>query len=79
MGHLVFLLLHFLAFLFLPLLLFLTIPLHLIFAAVGGRKRDPNAPTPWTHVKCPWCKELVHKEASVCKHCHKPLTPASAE
>lgn len=79
MGHLLFLLLHLVAFLFFPMLLFLTLPLHLIYAAVGGRKRDHNAPTPQTHVRCPWCKELVHKEASVCGHCRKSLTPASAQ
>ena len=26
-------------------------------------------PTPETHVKCPDCKELIRKEARVCKHC----------
>lgn len=79
MGHLIFLLLHFIAVLFFPIALVLTIPLHLIYSAVGRRKRDPNAPTVWTHVKCPDCKELVNKEASVCKHCGCKLVPASEQ
>ena len=33
------------------------------------------APTPETHVKCPDCKELVRKEARVCKHCGCKLIP----
>lgn len=38
-------------------------------------KTPPGAPTPETHVRCPDCKELVLKEASVCKHCHCKLVP----
>ncbi len=31
---------------------------------------EENAPpSPKTHVKCPDCKELIRKEARVCKHC----------
>ncbi len=33
------------------------------------------APSPATHVKCPDCKELVRKEANVCKHCGCKLVP----
>jgi hypothetical protein len=40
-----------------------------------SKKRDPNAPTPDTHVRCPDCKELVLKEARVCKHCGCKLIP----
>lgn len=31
--------------------------------------------TPDTHVKCPDCKELVRKDARVCKHCGCKLVP----
>lgn len=31
--------------------------------------------TPETHVRCPHCKELVLKEARVCKHCACKLIP----
>ena len=34
-----------------------------------------NAPTPETHLRCPDCKELVLKEARVCKHCGCKLVP----
>ena len=32
-------------------------------------------PTPETHVKCPDCRELVLREARVCKHCGCKLVP----
>ena len=75
----IFIILHLALLVFLPVGLILTIPLHLIYAAVSGKKRDPNAPNPWTHLKCPDCKELVHKEATVCKHCGCKLIPASQQ
>ena len=31
--------------------------------------------SPDTHVRCPDCKELVRKEARVCKHCRAALVP----
>lgn len=37
--------------------------------------RDPNAPSPYTHVKCPDCREFVFKDARKCKHCGIPLVP----
>ena len=37
--------------------------------------RNPNAPTPETHVRCPDCRELVYKDARKCKHCGTPLVP----
>jgi hypothetical protein len=40
-------------------------------------KKDPNAPSPDTHNRCPECKELVLKEARVCKHCGARLIPES--
>lgn len=75
MGHLMFLLLHFIAVLFGAVFLFFTIPAHLIYAAVRSKKRDPDAPRPDTHVRCPGCKEFVLKEANVCKHCGCKLVP----
>ena len=39
----------------------------------GGNKS--STPTPETHVKCPDCRELVLKDARVCKHCHCKLIP----
>ena len=36
-------------------------------------------PTPATHVKCPDCRELVLKDASVCKHCGCRLVPEAAQ
>ncbi len=32
-------------------------------------------PTPETHVKCPDCRELVLRDARVCKHCGCRLVP----
>jgi hypothetical protein len=49
-------------------------PLALI-AVLVLPKLDPNAPTPETHLRCPDCKELVLKEARVCKHCGCKLIP----
>lgn len=38
-------------------------------------KKDANKPNPSTHVKCPDCRELVLKDARVCKHCGCKLIP----
>ncbi len=35
--------------------------------------------TPETHVRCPECKGLVHKEARKCMHCGVTLIPASEQ
>lgn len=75
MGHLIFLVIHVACVLFIGLIfLLITVPLHLIYAAITGRptEKKPNA---WTHVKCPDCKELVLKEANICKHCGCKLIP----
>ena len=40
--------------------------------------KGPNGETPLTHVRCPDCKELVLKQASVCKHCKATLVPSDA-
>jgi Na+/melibiose symporter-like transporter len=39
------------------------------------KERDPYAPSPDTHVKCPDCRELVFKDARICKHCGIALVP----
>lgn len=77
MGHLVFIVLHGIAFLFATGLLFFTIPGHLIYSALASRRDDApeGRPTPDTHVVCPDCRELVRKDARVCKHCGCRLTP----
>lgn len=69
MGHLVFILMHLGALLFWLPALFVTIPLHVIYAAT--RKAAPNG------LKCPDCKEVVDREARVCKHCGAQLVPES--
>jgi len=54
---------------------FFSILALLAVLVMPSRKRDPNAPTPETHVRCPDCKEFVLKEARVCKHCGCKLIP----
>jgi len=41
-----------------------------IFLLLGAnlRSQEPR-PTPATHVKCPDCRELIIKDARVCRHC----------
>ncbi len=67
MGHLIFIVLHFIAFLFGLVFLIITIPLHLIYAILKG-KSDRSLKR-----KCPYCAEMVKVEAIVCKHCGKDL------
>jgi uncharacterized membrane protein YeaQ/YmgE (transglycosylase-associated protein family) len=45
----------------------------LVILLLAGRRKE--GPTPETHVRCPDCKELVHKEARKCKHCGCQLVP----
>ena len=47
----------------------------LLVLVLPSKATDPDAPTPETHVKCPDCRELVLKEARVCKHCGCKLVP----
>lgn len=37
---------------------------------VGG-----EVATAATHIRCPWCKGLVRKDAALCMHCRKELVP----
>lgn len=48
-------------------------PLALIAVLVMQNRK--GLPTPATHVKCPDCRELVLKDAKVCKHCGCKLVP----
>lgn len=80
MGHFIFLVMHLLSVLFLGWgLLFLTIPLHLIYAVLRRSSKIANVrhapPTPATHVKCPDCRELILKDARVCRFCGCKLEP----
>ena len=40
-----------------------------------NKKEQSQMPNPSTHVKCPDCRELVLKDAKVCKHCGCKLIP----
>lgn len=47
----------------------------IIVLVLPSRVDSANSPTPETHVKCPDCRELVLREARVCKHCGCKLVP----
>jgi hypothetical protein len=72
MAHALFLILHLAGVLFAWVLLFVTVPLHLIYLLL--QKQRPR-PTPASHVICPQCRELVRKDARLCKHCGTRLIP----
>jgi hypothetical protein len=44
----------------------------LVMPSVGA---GVDEPTPSTHLRCPDCRELVRKDARVCKHCGCKLIP----
>jgi len=46
-----------------------------VIAVLPSRERDKDAPSPDTHVRCPDCRELVRRDARVCKHCSCTLVP----
>lgn len=48
-------------------------PLGLV--AVLVMQNLKGTPSPDTHVKCPDCRELILKDARVCKHCGCKLVP----
>lgn len=80
MGHFIFIVLHLAALLFGAVLLVITIPCHLIYAAVKANRgsaanTDGDAPTVYSHVRCPDCKELVRRDAVKCRHCGLGLVP----
>lgn len=56
--------------------LFITPVLTLLLVlALKNLKEAANEPNAKTHVKCPDCRELVLKDARVCKHCGCKLIP----
>lgn len=74
MGTFFFIVLHTIGVLLGFWLLVITIPLHLIYAAIRSKPNTPNV-SPDTHVRCPDCRELVLRDARVCKHCGCKLIP----
>ncbi len=58
--------------------LFPLLALILVAIMPAVKARDPFAPSPETHVRCPDCRELVYKDARKCKHCSAPLIPAGS-
>jgi hypothetical protein len=47
----------------------------LLVLVLANLKDEENKPSFSSHVKCPDCRELVLKEARVCKHCGCKLIP----
>lgn len=45
--------------------------------ALGRANKATNAFSPATHLRCPDCRELILKDAKVCKHCGCRLVPQS--
>lgn len=51
-------------------------PLALISVGLMPENQRPgNAPTPSTHVRCPDCREIVLREARICRYCRCRLAP----
>jgi hypothetical protein len=50
-------------------------PFALVVAALPALTDEASKPNPWTHLKCPDCREFVLKDARVCKHCGCKLIP----
>lgn len=46
-----------------------------IWASAGSKAIVAKGPSPDTHIKCPDCRELILKEARICKHCGCKLIP----
>lgn len=42
---------------------------------IKRKSTSEDGATPDTHVRCPECRELILKEARLCKHCRTKLVP----
>jgi hypothetical protein len=42
---------------------------------IAGRKRGLDEPSPWTHIRCPTCKEMIRMDATVCRYCGQRIDP----
>jgi hypothetical protein len=49
----------------------------IVVAVLPSLKKDPMAPTPETHVRCPECREFVFMDATKCRYCGTALVPQS--
>ncbi len=47
----------------------------MVWAVSGTDDKTADEPSSRTHVRCPDCRELVLKQARVCKHCGCRLVP----
>jgi hypothetical protein len=47
----------------------------LLLVALGRGDNGQQAPDPRTLRNCPECRELVRRDARLCKHCRSTLTP----
>lgn len=50
----------------------------LVIALPDRRKSQKIVTDVWNARQCPFCAEVVQREASVCKHCGRDLSPAPA-
>jgi len=71
-------LLHIIASIFFAPALFVTIPIHILIA-MNKTKSDNEAINSNDTKKCPYCAELVKKEATVCRYCSKELNANKIE